>query len=365
MQHRTLRQGAILPILFILSLLLLPADGNANSLLSDVRVDTTELDLQLNSTITISWQLNEPAKVNLYICNLKGDIVRTLLNKEKLGEGGHTASWNGKDEFNLPVAGGVYLPIIKCSSKRKGTFVYNPSSQIWGEDVPATGLNYDQAGETISFGVAHPTYGRLRVGLKEGGPVYKTIAPWKYYGSGQYDIPWNGRDKENYKSVIGNEKISFSFDAFSLPENSIVVTGGSDSNDTTTRKYKNFPVHPPTSGKISYFSMEPTSQQAEPEIAVKWLKSKKKKDSIILKGKASCRVSFAKPEKRTASLMGGSELILYLDDEYVAEVPVNKLPANIGFDTSQYTNGEHLLTINLLTSDDRMGLYIRNIIIDN
>ncbi|MDP3114518.1 MAG: T9SS type A sorting domain-containing protein [Candidatus Cloacimonadaceae bacterium] len=61
-----------------------------------------------NPTTTISFSLPEAARVRLDIYNLKGQLVRTLLNSDK-GAGLHSVVWNGKDKHNVAVGSGVYF----------------------------------------------------------------------------------------------------------------------------------------------------------------------------------------------------------------------------------------------------------------
>ena len=100
-------------------------------------------------------------------------------------------------------------------------------------------------------------------------------------------------------------------------------------------------------------------------LQVIWPDSKHNNDHVSLKGKAICLVSFADQNKRASTLKAGSELILYLDDTYVAELPVDSFPASIGFDTTEFSNGKHLVTINLLTTDDRAGISLHKVMIKN
>jgi hypothetical protein len=268
-------------------------------------------------------------------------------------------------QCNSQVESGVYFPILQAKSKRRGTFVYNPTAEPWGEQIIAPDISYDAKSQKLSFEVDQMTYGRLRVGLKEGGPVYKTLAPWQLWQPGTHTLEWNGKDVQDYQSVLKKENLSYSFDAFSLPPNSITVIGAAKAEALGHPEYQQFSIHPPRGGQLSYFSLEADSQEAEPELAVSWENSKEKKGRVVLKGKAVCTVSFADLNKRASALKAGSELILYLDDTYVIETPVDSLPASIGFDTGEFSNGQHVVTINLLTSDDRAGISLHNVMIKN
>jgi hypothetical protein len=61
-----------------------------------------------NPTTTISYSLPEATKMRLDIYNLKGQLVKTLINTE-VSAGLHSVVWNGKDMNNTAVASGVYF----------------------------------------------------------------------------------------------------------------------------------------------------------------------------------------------------------------------------------------------------------------
>ena len=61
-----------------------------------------------NPSTTLSYWLPETARVRLDIYNLKGQLVKTLIDSE-MAAGLHSVVWNGKDSNNQAVASGVYF----------------------------------------------------------------------------------------------------------------------------------------------------------------------------------------------------------------------------------------------------------------
>ena len=61
-----------------------------------------------NPTTTIDYSLPEASKVRLDIYNVKGQLVRTLLNGD-MPAGMHSVLWDGRDNNNAAVASGVYF----------------------------------------------------------------------------------------------------------------------------------------------------------------------------------------------------------------------------------------------------------------
>jgi len=64
---------------------------------------------------TISYQLSESSSVSLLIYNIKGQLVKTLVN-DVIPAGEHSIIWDGKNQKNQPVASGIYLYRLKTDN---------------------------------------------------------------------------------------------------------------------------------------------------------------------------------------------------------------------------------------------------------
>ena len=68
-----------------------------------------------NPTTIISFSTNEAGYVSINIYNMKGQLVKTLVN-EHLEAAFHNAVWNGKDNSSKTVSSGIYFYKMKSSS---------------------------------------------------------------------------------------------------------------------------------------------------------------------------------------------------------------------------------------------------------
>ena len=74
-----------------------------------------------NPETTISYSLSQGENVKIEIYNVKGQLVRTLVNEDKAA-GDHSVVWTGVDNNNRPVSSGVYyykMTAGKYSSSKK------------------------------------------------------------------------------------------------------------------------------------------------------------------------------------------------------------------------------------------------------
>jgi hypothetical protein len=69
-----------------------------------------------NPTTSIEFSLPHSSKVELAIYNLKGQVVKTLVNRN-LAAGKHIVNWNGKDSAGDSVSSGVYFYKLQTDSR--------------------------------------------------------------------------------------------------------------------------------------------------------------------------------------------------------------------------------------------------------
>ncbi|MDO9577378.1 MAG: T9SS type A sorting domain-containing protein [Candidatus Cloacimonadales bacterium] len=68
-----------------------------------------------NPLTKITYTLFEPGKITLDIYNAKGQKVKSLIDSEQLS-GTYEVYWNGGDQYNKPVASGVYFCTLKTET---------------------------------------------------------------------------------------------------------------------------------------------------------------------------------------------------------------------------------------------------------
>ncbi len=71
-----------------------------------------------NPETTISFDLPQRGKVELVVYNLKGQKVKSLINKE-IDKGTHKIIWNGRNSQGKEVASGVYYYRLSCGNYTK------------------------------------------------------------------------------------------------------------------------------------------------------------------------------------------------------------------------------------------------------
>ncbi|MCF7793804.1 MAG: T9SS type A sorting domain-containing protein [Candidatus Cloacimonetes bacterium] len=67
-----------------------------------------------NPKTVISFDLATKSNVKIEVYNIKGQLVKTVLN-ERLTAGNHRVEWNGADQFNKKAASGIYFIKLKTA----------------------------------------------------------------------------------------------------------------------------------------------------------------------------------------------------------------------------------------------------------
>ena len=95
------------PWLIPLRLEVCPVNGMGVAETRDI-VSTGNYPNPFNPSTTISYNLGKDARVSVEIFNLKGQLVKRLVNDTQ-AKGTHNAVWNGRDNNNREVASGFYF----------------------------------------------------------------------------------------------------------------------------------------------------------------------------------------------------------------------------------------------------------------
>jgi hypothetical protein len=70
-----------------------------------------------NPVTTIFFSIPERAEVELYVCDVTGRVVKTLVDKVPMGPGRHKATWDGRNDAGRAVSSGVYFCKLSAADK--------------------------------------------------------------------------------------------------------------------------------------------------------------------------------------------------------------------------------------------------------
>lgn len=346
----------------LVGLLLMQSAGDGESPLQAagiafaVRVAPVSLDVSQSGSIQISW--NQPAGTSeVLICNLDGIVVKTLMDNLPQAVGSHAVSWNGTDDLGRLCPPGAYVPILRVRQPNGAYEVYNPTEAPWGYRLTATAVNYDAERQIVSFTLDQPALCLLRIGVKEGGPVYVSLLDWRPLPAGVHEISWDGMDVDDLLRVAGKENLEFVLDAYRVPVDSILLTGSENREQRFDDLDKNFPLYPPHGSDLFLHALHKrrTCGDMRIRIALEATQADPKTMPTIY-GKTVLRVLPAEGVDLELLRREKFELYLFVDGRFLYEGPKETLPASLELDTAAFSDGEHVITVNLRTPEDHVGI---------
>lgn len=84
-------------------------ESKSNHISSPIRYDLSQnYPNPFNPVTTIGYSVSKNSKVGIFIYNVLGQLVKTLVNKNK-DAGYYTVNWNGTDKKGKSVGSGVYI----------------------------------------------------------------------------------------------------------------------------------------------------------------------------------------------------------------------------------------------------------------
>ena len=93
-----------------------PPVGIANDELIITNYELKNYPNPFNPTTTISFSIPEESNVELFIINIKGQRIKTLVS-EQYSKGNYSVFWNGEDASNKQVGSGVYFYKLNVNNK--------------------------------------------------------------------------------------------------------------------------------------------------------------------------------------------------------------------------------------------------------
>lgn len=71
-----------------------------------------------SESTAIRFSLGEPARVSLFVTDVAGRLVRTLLDESPHSAGRHSVAWDGKSDTGADLSSGLYLYTLSAGQKR-------------------------------------------------------------------------------------------------------------------------------------------------------------------------------------------------------------------------------------------------------
>jgi hypothetical protein len=318
-----------------------------------------------NEHIEVTYTLSRDAVVRLRIYDVDRRLVRTLAMGVKRRGGRNHVTWNGRDDVGRIVPNEAYFFTIEATDADGNTAVYDPVTFSGGEFGDIRVGELDRASGTVTYQLSQPSRVLLRAGIT-GSAMLKTIVDWEPRAAGTVTEYWNGKDENNLIDVLGR-KHTMILSYMTLPENSVITYGNSKYDYRTYRATlaPNRPLKPdrPMANcrRLSpHFSESRLTDRSFP-VSVSF-PERAAADVPKSAGRVIVRLD-VDPKDRPVLEGRQFEVILFVDTVFHLEEERGYLPLNAPIELGPLPPGEHVITANVITFTDQIGVGSRKLIL--
>ena len=204
-------------------------------------------------------------------------------------------------------------------------------------EVLAQDLSFDAATGALSYSLPEPAVVRIRIGLRDGGPMLRTLADWEEQSKGPHTMAWDKKD------ATGQVDFSFRNDFMA-----VVACLALDSH--ARARYD---------GPIKGFRKSP-----DPVITFPESLPHKESGAPLVKGIVPVRITVADKDQQWLS-ESKYEISIFVDTVFLMEDEEGTSPFTYRIDTRGLGNGLHSMTVNFVGYTGEIGtasviFYVQN-----
>jgi FlgD Ig-like domain len=327
--------------------------------IANVSADKNTFDIERQRNLTIGYQLDQAADVQLLIYDARNILIKQS-NAKAVNAGENIVQWDGRDQAGNLVPPEVYFYVLVAKTASGESAEYDLTDITGGEFLGIQHFMWDKNAKQLELVLNKPARVVVRAGIKNSGPLLKTLMNWAPLNSGKHTLPWSGWDESNVLPMGDHPQLQFAKDAFTLPSNAIIVQSKTRQagfiNELTwpkqvrqkklLRKLKMYaPMQVPADKrgdfpmKLSIVGDFPKNKQGVPLVSGK-VPVRLNVDHVRLHNLASQRY----------------EPVFYVDGQFVFENEIGFFPMTYVWDSSKVNQGVHYITANLRGYRSNFGM---------
>lgn len=328
--------------------------------ISKVALNRKTFNPSNKQSVKVSFEISKKADVNVTIYDLRGRIVRRF-KLPNIEAGKNSIEWDGRESKGRLAGGNVFLYVIDAASDGQKT-VYNPAAKTGGQLIKPHDYTFDKKSGKIEYVLPKTCMVRIRAGLKDG-MLAKTIFDWKPQKAGRHIEMWDGKDVSGLMNLLKHPDLELKLTCYTLPANTIIVTGQAvPLIQLKTEKNSNTKSDPwAKKGKYVHYTHDKGICH-EPEFTVSFPAAKEIDGVPVISGSTTIRIVL---DKRDAQDLINKrfEIMFFVDSTFFFEMEEGTSPFTFYWNTSGLRKGPHIITVNIMSYDDHIGVISRKVII--
>ena len=317
----------------------------------------------INPTIEqgrITYRLSENARVRVCLYDRDDFLVRIVTSDEQASRGYNTVTIDGKDNQDRWLPPGAYTYVIEAESLDSTQRIsYDIKDESYGKMLTLRSLTYDDKTGKVEYVLPKAAMLRVRVGMKDGGPLLATPIDWQAQSAGRNQYIWDGNIGLSDVDFRTNQMIQLNLAAYSLPDNCIIIRYdkqpskmASISELQQSEKRPNKVV----SHTMYLHAVHPMIKCREPQFSMEFPNVTEFTDDKIpiVRGNVPVRMTVHDHDKKFLQ-DERFEAVIFVDFVFLYEEEEGISPATYFLNTVGMNEGKHFLTVNLYGFKDHIG----------
>lgn len=324
--------------------------------ITDVRASRTAFDPTQAETTEIRFQIDEPATVAFRLYDGRELLIHQIVSELPSGE--HAFTWDGTDASGHIVPPEAYHYTLHAATASGEETTFDLTDLTGGERVAAQDIVWNGEAEVIRYRLPRPARIAVRVGLKNHGPLLRTLVDWVPRPGGINEEAWDGWDTSRVMELTDHPKLNLFIDAYALSDNTLLVgTPPRQSEFVALDERTERNRTPPTQKRMYYHAQQPLETRGDIAISLNLPEDLPQDDDgiPILTGRVPVRLEVA-PEDRQRAIERRFEPVFFVDGVFAFENEVGYLPFTWIWDTATTNPGIHYVTANLRGYEGNFGI---------
>lgn len=344
--------------LLVLAIAEAPAEP-APLVISNARLAQTAFDPSHDEQLAVSFLLSRAARAELRWFDSRDLLIRTVTSTAELPGGEAKLVWDGRDEAGRVVPDEAYHYTIVANAADGATQEFDLTDVTGGEEYQIPNVTITDAGRRIEYVLPNLSRVNVRIGLRDAGPLLRSLVNWRVRTPGPQREAWDGKDASGVMNLATSTGLEAVGMAFKLPDNTVIA--GDIRAPSRLIDGLSWGRVPRVIKRTPPKRMYAHSQQSYPDLRdfVVTLRSRSGvRDSatapLAIQGITPIEVGVA-PEIVDRLMQQRFEIVQFVDGLFVSENEIGFLPATWNIDAAKLSPGDHYLTVNLRGYEGTFG----------
>lgn len=349
-----------LPLL-VVAALLAPASPTRAVMIERARADRLSFEPAKGEAIGVAFRIDEAARVYLELYDGRDVLIRRVGGEDVIPAGEHEIRWDGRDEAGRVVPAEAYSYVLRAVGGNGEEATYDLTDATGGREIKASNVEWDLQGGVVRYVLPALSRVNVRVGIKNGGPLLRTLIDWVPREAGIQEERWDGQDGSGVIDLAGHPELGVVVNAFALPDNTVLIGPRPQKSvviEDVTWDAKKRRVHGPTGRQRRRFAAQPMEVRQDVGLVLSLPEGLETDESglPVISGPVPVRMDLPDPGEAARMLAERFETAFFLDGTFQFEAESGYLPATWTFDPTGVADGKHYVTGNLVGYEGHFGI---------